>query len=47
MPHTHTPETRHEVKISIPDMGLSKDQIEHLKRQFESTIIGNMGGPQA
>jgi hypothetical protein len=37
----------HEVKVRVPDMGLSPDQLEHLKQQFHNTIVGNMGGPKA
>jgi type II secretory pathway component PulL len=35
------------VVMTIPDMGLSKTEINRLKGKFKSQIVESLGGPQA
>jgi len=38
---------QHEVKISMPDMGLSEKEMDHLKKKFEHEVIQHLGGKDA
>jgi hypothetical protein len=39
--------TEHKVVMTIPDIGLSKAQINSLKRNFKNEIVTHLGGAEA
>jgi hypothetical protein len=38
---------RHEIVVQIPDMGLSKDQITSLKKEFKNQFVSSLGEKRA
>ncbi|MBR0714335.1 hypothetical protein [Bradyrhizobium liaoningense] len=38
--------TQHKVVLTIPDIGLSKTQINSLKRNFKNEVVTHLGGPE-
>jgi hypothetical protein len=41
------PVTERRVVVTIPDMGLSEDQIQALKAKFQNQVIESLGGQAA
>jgi hypothetical protein len=39
--------TEHKVVMTIPDIGLSKAQINSLKKNFKNEIVTHLGGAEA
>jgi hypothetical protein len=42
-----TRNTEHKVVLTIPDIGLSKSQINSLKRNFKNEVVTHLGGAEA
>jgi hypothetical protein len=39
--------TEHKVVLTIPDIGLSKSQINSLKKNFKNEVVTHLGGAEA
>ena len=39
--------TEHKVVLTVPDIGLSKTQINSLKKNFKNEVVTHLGGPEA
>ncbi len=39
--------TEHKVVLTVPDIGLSKTQINSLKKNFKNEVTTHLGGPEA
>jgi len=35
------------IVLTIPEMGLTKSQINTLKRRFKNEVVNSLGGPEA
>jgi hypothetical protein len=39
--------TEHKVVLTVPDIGLTKAQINSLKKNFKNDVVTHLGGPKA